>query len=182
MPTSSRYWQTVLFQVMARVPAVKLHIHRWLSGHFISFPTGGTESLALRDNCHLCHCCFEFPHLPDAAMADTHTFKNQLHFLLYLSCPMLPSHFTFHFAIQISSPLLFLFFPFLTSVFFSLCLPPLYCFPFPSQYFFLSSFLVFHLLSFFPLQLYSFLFFLSTQYVNKTFDHSNIFCLYSSGF
>lgn len=98
-------------------------ICRWLSGHFIGFPTGGTEGFALTDNCHLCYCCFEFPHFPDAAMADTHTFKNKLHFSLFLSCHMLPSHFTFHFSIQISSPLLLIYFPFLTPLFFLLASP-----------------------------------------------------------
>lgn len=157
-------------------------IRRWLSGHFISFSTGGTESLTLRDNCHLCYCCFEFPHFPDAAMADTHTFKNKLHFSLYLSCHMLPSHFTFHFAIQISSPLHILFFPFLTLLFF-LLVSPSFMFSFSFTVFcplFISC-LSSSVSLFFSLPLNYFLF-LSTQYVNKTFDHSNIFCLFSSGF
>lgn len=145
---------------------------RWLSGHFISFPTGGTESLARTDNCHLCYCCFEFSHLPDAAVADTHTFKNKLHFLLFLSCHMLPPHFAFHFAIRISfpSPHFFLF------LHLSPCVSLLYI-----VFLFLHSILSsLHFLSFtfclFFLPLNSLLFFHSIQYVNKTFGHSNIFC------
>lgn len=62
-------------------------IHRWLFGHFISFPTRGTESFALTDNCHLCYCCFEFPHLPDAAMADTLLKINCIfHFFFFVTC------------------------------------------------------------------------------------------------
>lgn len=78
-------------------------IRQWLSGHFISFPTGGTEILALTDNGHLSYCCLEFPHLPNAAMADN---KNKINFSLFhpFFYHMLPSHFTFRFAIQISSP------------------------------------------------------------------------------
>ena len=49
-------------------------IRRRLSGQFISCPTEDTESLALVDNCHLSCCCFEFRHLPNAAMADAHAF------------------------------------------------------------------------------------------------------------
>ena len=49
-------------------------IHRWLSGQSISCPTEYTESVALVDNCHLSYYCFKFPHLPNAATADTHTF------------------------------------------------------------------------------------------------------------
>lgn len=48
---------------------------RWLSGQFMSCPTEDTQSLAVVDNCHLSYCCFEFPHLSNAAMADTHTLK-----------------------------------------------------------------------------------------------------------
>lgn len=49
-------------------------ICRWLSGQFISCPTEDTEGPTLVGNCHLSYRCFKFPHLLNAATADTHTF------------------------------------------------------------------------------------------------------------
>lgn len=156
-------------------------IRRWLSGHFISFPTGGTETLTLTDNGHLSYCCLEFPHLPDAAMADN---KNQINFSLFhpsLFLSILPSHFTFHFAIQISSPFLFLF-PFLTPLFFLLVSPSFILFSFSFTVFCPLFISCLSTSVFFFSTAKFFVFFVSTQYVNKIFDHSNIFCLCSSGF
>lgn len=116
--------------------------------------------------------------------------------LLWLTHTLFKISFIFHFIFLVTcfhlillsilpsgSHLLFSssFFLFSHLCFFPLCLPSL-CFPFPSQYFFISSFLVFHLLSLFLSLPLNYFLFLSTQYVNKTFDHSNIFSLYSSGF
>lgn len=133
-----------------------VRIRRWLSGQFTSFPTEDTESLALVDNCHLSYCCFEFPHLPNAAMAGTHTFLINFIFhifslaicfpLIFLSILSPRSH------LLISPFFLFSHFCFFLLVFSSFIL---FSFSFPSRYFVLSSFLVFHLPSFFFLPLYS---------------------------
>lgn len=157
-------------------------IHRWLSGQFISCPTEDTESLALVANCHLSYCCFEFPHLPNAAMADAHAFLNKLNFSYFLSSyASISFSLPFCHADLTSSPLFFLF---SYLCFFSLSFLPLYCFLSLFPHSILSSFpflsFTFPLSSFYHYILS--LFFLSTQYFNKTFDHLNIFCLCSSGF
>lgn len=137
-------------------------IRRWLSGHFISFPTGGTETLTLTDNVTSAIVAWNFLTF-QMLLWLTIKIKSIFHFFILLSfcqyfhlilLSILPSRFHLLFSS---------FFLFSHLCFFSLCLPPLYCFPFPSQYFVLSSFLVFQLLSFSFLLLNSlcFLFLLS---------------------
>lgn len=137
---------------MVEVLALKLwtYTDSWLSGQFIGCPTEDTENLALAGNCHLSYCCFEFPHLLNTAILLT-LFKHKFNFPHFLFCRMLPSHFAFHFVILISPPHLSIFFPFLILLLFLLSFPSfiLFSFSFSSQYFAMSSFLLFHLPSFF---------------------------------
>lgn len=150
-------------------------ICRWLSGQFISCPTEDTGSLALVRDCH--PSCFNF-RICHILLWLTHTFKNALNFPHFLSsCASISFSFSFcHPDLTSSSPC----FSFSKTSVFNPCLSLRYI------VFFLFPFTVFHppflvLLPSFYHYILS-LFFLSTQYVNKTFECLNIFCLCSPGF
>lgn len=135
------------------------------------------------DDRHLNDCCFEFPHLPNADMVGIHAFITSFFHSFLSSYTSTAFSFPFCHTDLTFSSLLFKIFLMFT---FSLSFPPLPHFPFLFLYSSLPSPAFCRLLSsMFPLSSfchYIFSFFISTQHVNKRFDHLDIFLHCTSGF